>query len=358
VLGTAKLSDVASMNKAILPTFDSTRTCIYCRKSADRSLFNKEHVVHKSMTSGIQNNLTLEPEEHQFCVCSECNSAFGDTIDLSFGRDSVWSLLRFKHGSKPLSALKNLRYDRTKYRRPSNANGVPGGELIAVDDGQKDFLMRQPPQLRLFNKVESEFEFFSSAKFPELVRNSEKYDISQAGLHVSPKLSQLELEAFQAKACDILKKMGAKTVTLGSSHITADSLEEPVVQFTMDDITMRPIAKIAFNYLAFVLNDSQPEWILSHELDSVRQYIRSGKPTDNFRVVRQTNEGAQQSKPEHLVALNCVKVEGVQQLIAYVSLFNSVPFEVKLANEVRDFPGSRSKAHVWNFNSFVCERRC
>jgi hypothetical protein len=70
-----------------------TRTCIYCNETKPSGAFNREHVMHKAFGT-FTNNLVLD------CVCRQCNSTFGDGIDLKFGRDSVEGFFRFLMGMK------------------------------------------------------------------------------------------------------------------------------------------------------------------------------------------------------------------------------------------------------------------
>lgn len=53
------------------------RACIYCLNDRPPSAFNVEHVVPCAFGT-FEQNLTLD------CVCQDCNSYFGRTIELAY----------------------------------------------------------------------------------------------------------------------------------------------------------------------------------------------------------------------------------------------------------------------------------
>jgi predicted RNA-binding protein YlxR (DUF448 family) len=66
------------------------RRCIYCREEKPIRDFNREHVLNDSF-GRFQNNLVLRG-----CVCTECNTVFGKSIDRKLARDSMESVAHVK----------------------------------------------------------------------------------------------------------------------------------------------------------------------------------------------------------------------------------------------------------------------
>jgi HNH endonuclease len=71
-----------------------SKRCIYCLQERDESVFNVDHVVPRACGL-FEGNLTLD------CVCVDCNSYFGRTIEFTYARDSLEAFLRLIHGTKP-----------------------------------------------------------------------------------------------------------------------------------------------------------------------------------------------------------------------------------------------------------------
>ena len=67
--------------------------CIYCLEDKSVSSFqHTDHVIPQAF-GRFQNNLTLNE-----LVCDDCNQYFGDSIELSLGRDSLEGIARYNHG--------------------------------------------------------------------------------------------------------------------------------------------------------------------------------------------------------------------------------------------------------------------
>jgi hypothetical protein len=82
-------------------------TCIYCR---EKRSFSREHVLQASF-GRFRNALVLHNT-----VCSDCNQAFGETIDLIFARESAEGLDRYRLGIKPLAEIEKFRYSHVSLR--------------------------------------------------------------------------------------------------------------------------------------------------------------------------------------------------------------------------------------------------
>lgn len=334
------------------------RRCIYCRKFDNKSLFNKEHVVQKSMTAGksIQYNLTIEPAEFYNCVCTECNTFFGNGIDSVYGRDSLEAILRHKHGLKPLSKLSELSGQRTKVRAPAEDNEDRGAWLVPIDDGNPDMLLRYVSQIKIRSKITNKFDYFSEVEFSELLDRTAEFGLAEIELVTSPKISDSELASFQKKAYEILQQMGATKAELGAISELPPGIINPPVHITLDDDLMRAIAKIAFNYLAVVLQPLDETIILCSGFDAVRDFIRYGT-RPNFQVVTQAeDEPGQESSAGHIVRLQSQVIDSQMYVSARISIFRAITWEVLLNNQPVELKKIVQSCHFWDLERKVCER--
>lgn len=108
------------------------------------------------------------------------------------------------------------------------------------------------------------------------------------------------------------------------------------INFRIDVILRRAVAKIAFNYMAYV---TSPDFVLSPDFNEVRSFIRHGETPeypvvhvdftpilfDDHPLARQTNG--------HLVTLDWDAQRN--QVMAQVSLFNELRFVVLLGRAPR-----------------------
>jgi len=73
-----------------------------CLQEEEVSAFSTEHVVPRGL-GNWRNALTLP--KGAAIVCGACNQFFGDTLDLTFNRDSHEASLRLRHGAKKASEV-------------------------------------------------------------------------------------------------------------------------------------------------------------------------------------------------------------------------------------------------------------
>jgi hypothetical protein len=78
-------------------------TCIYCLELRDTRSFSKsEHVLQKAF-GGFKDTLVLRG-----VVCDDCNTYFGETIDLALSRDTLEGRMRFRYGILSSRKFKSL----------------------------------------------------------------------------------------------------------------------------------------------------------------------------------------------------------------------------------------------------------
>jgi hypothetical protein len=121
-------------------------TCIYCRRDRGVDGFSREHVVHRAF-GGFRGSLTLAPRANP-AVCADCNQAFGDTIDLSFTRDSYEAFRRLMAGDRSSAPIRRLLRRRLRLALP--ATHALGPLQLELDDAPDGTPVRTlVPQVRL-----------------------------------------------------------------------------------------------------------------------------------------------------------------------------------------------------------------
>lgn len=301
-------------------TTASKITCIYCHATSTNR-FPREHVIPEAFGK-FENNLTLG------CVCGECNNYFGKTLELFLARDSGEALLRLRYGLKAISEvtdLKNIRLTLTV--------DVPGPWhgariLLRADPTGEKLDSELLPQVAFCKKQDNNWIWLTEDQLgdPSFVspyRANKGINIKIVGP------SDEALERLKGK----LEKAGIPFKQKGvlEQPITDNGSIQALVEYQIDQVIFRGIAKISFNYLAF---HQEPNFVLERDFDHIRKYIRyntlpsqppviaSNRPilADDSTSWRQTNN--------HLVVLKWNKTN--QKIVSQVSLFNSITYHVSL----------------------------
>jgi hypothetical protein len=218
-----------------------TMRCIYCLRDLSDSDFSTEHVLQQSLGK-FRNNLTL-PD----LVCADCNNYFGRTIDLMLGRGSMEAVLRLNYGVQPPEKVRHLRRNRVRFTW--NTDGDWAGLILerVVESGR--LVVRPIPQVGFAKTtgtglmyVSEEILADNSLPLPDridpqrppfIVANSEEtrgrlvHLLETRGITFKPGREIL----WPAK--------GAQTLSVK-------------VEGRIDTSILRCVAKIAFNYLAWI----------------------------------------------------------------------------------------------------------
>src|SRR5216684_191003 len=100
--------------------------CIYCLLELPEDQFNTEHIVPRQLGSfeKVRND---DPLTLLLTVCADCNSYFGKTIELAFGRDSIEAVYRLKYGQKRPREFQGFNSERVVFRVPDY---MPAGGVV------------------------------------------------------------------------------------------------------------------------------------------------------------------------------------------------------------------------------------
>ena len=293
-------------------------TCIYCRSTSSKR-YPAEHVIPVSF-GRFGGGLTLH------CVCGDCNQFFANHLELHFARETGEGVVRFDYGLRVKKA--GHRGSRLTVRVKSPGPIFGARVLLAPYAQQHGKEIIYLPQVGFADENSKEWAWHLSEELtPEIIaalkpRSRVQYFYS----------SPVELERLRAR----LRELGFPA----TQHIRKDAiLPQPEmtasVTYLFDTTIRRCIAKIAFNYLASVLEEDT-RFLLREDFDAVRNFVRHGTLAENEIVSvsgspRLTKESRKGSLVDgHLIGVGWNEDEGI---LCNLSVFNAMTYQVALCRK-------------------------
>ena len=255
---------------------------------------------------------------------------------MPLSRDSLEAVLRLRYGLKPASEWKDLRYKQLKLK-VLEPGPWAGATVILEADRTGNGIEPVPV-------AQAGFCWTGSSIWDWVLEeemNAERvapYKDAQGKLGIrvcGPSATD------HKRLIETLAQCGVKFVKQGDPRapITTDGTVGIQIETEIDSAIVRAVAKIAFNYVAWVHGS---EFVLRSDFDDARHYIRLGKEpllrvvkpdknpilSDDSRHFRQTNG--------HLVVFDWNYSQ--RGLLARVSLFNTMTHLVLLCP---DYSGIR-----------------
>jgi hypothetical protein len=308
-------------------------TCIYCLRDLPEERFNREHVIPQQLGSFENCPILVRT------VCAECNSYFGNSLELAFGRDSIEAVYRLRHGQKRPEEFEGFNGERLQFRVPGN---MPGGGLVLVPAASPDdneIIMLLPAQVGVKTGSETEYVYHTEE------------DLLRHGIDRLPPPDQevkLQLVAEDDTGVERIRalvlarfpkfRVEGKLDLPPPERIDGKMLVE--IKSRVDRLLARAIAKVAFNYIAF---QAGARFALNANFDSVRRFIRYDEGGDDWReFVRILSKPLLAEETENLqVTRGHILILGwrdFETLVVWVSPYNSMAYEVTL---------TRSYQGVW-----------
>ena len=303
-------------------------TCLYCPATSDKPFNEAEHVIPQSFGTfeSREGNLTLHN------VCSVCNGYFGRTLEQHFGRDSGDAFVRLMTGLKPAEEARQVGGRRLTFRVDEPGTEFHGSWVTLAYNPEQGIVMDAPPQVAFRSLVEPEWRWYrerdiTAARLDEFRR-------CEFRIYGNPDDHARIMEKLKAAGCELSESLWS-----GLTDEQRDGgLAWVQVRYAIDDLVLRTVAKIAFNYLAKTTEQRVPGFVRRPEFDAIRQFIRHGtKPdwpvveiehkkmllgdTRNYRI---TNG--------HLLGVSWPDPRSAP--IGNVSLFNQITYLVRFTNQV------------------------
>ena len=215
-------------------------TCIYCLGERESSAFNVDHVIPRAFGM-FEQNLTLD------CVCTECNDYFGKTIELAFARDSIEAFLRLHHGVKPAHEVSELRGRRLSLTLGGDDDWNGCHVELKEEDGE--VAVDLVPQVRFARRggawVFVREELLTDTAQPLPADCDVTQDIRLVSR--SDEMDQRLIASLAARGIRFKKK------GQGGGPPSDAGLAPLDVGMRFDAMIFRCVAKIAFNYMTWVV---------------------------------------------------------------------------------------------------------
>ena len=177
------------------------RICIYCLKAHPSSAFNTEHVIPRAFGT-FEQNLTLD------CVCPECNSYFGRTMELAYTRDSLEALLRLFHGLKPATEASDLPMQRLSVVLSGDSDWHGCHIELKAEDGQ--CVIDLVPQVRFAKQGGSGWVFVTVEELADLNRALPTDIDPSHGIRVISRSAEMDRAGESIQRPDVLNQSRAE----------------------------------------------------------------------------------------------------------------------------------------------------
>jgi hypothetical protein len=240
---------------------DSCATCLYCGESKSLAMFNREHVLPQSFGTFPDNPVLRD------LVCEACNTYFSRDLELRLGRDSAEGLERFRNGIVAPKKRGSIgRHIEIRYR-----GGRLDGAILEWQVGSdgRELQVHPVPQIGFSTSPNGPFEWHRVGELPSGDVLRERGFKIDSTYFLSGGLSKEEVVRY-------VEGLGYKLVEQPAeceTGVDAEGMVPLMVSGTIDQIIVRAVAKIAFNYFAF----HYPSVASMDQFNSIRRYIRHGE---------------------------------------------------------------------------------
>lgn len=214
--------------------------CIYCLRNLNIDAFNTEHVISQAFGT-FEQNLTLND-----MVCADCNSYFGDNLELFFARDSAEAYERIKHGIKPPEKIRDYPQNRLTFSLDVDDKKWRGA-LVRLTCESDTEVVELVPQVGFRRETYPDWISFTEDEIanPETPIPS---DIADDGMRIiapTDDVMKRLIGVLRQRGIPFEKKgqMSPPSTTTGDIGIFVHTKIDPIVK--------RCMAKIAFNYLGY-----------------------------------------------------------------------------------------------------------
>ena len=295
-------------------------SCIYC-PAQQPVPYHKEHVIPQAFGR-------FRPDIYIRSVCPLCNEHFGRELDWFLNRDSGEALIRSRCQPRLASKAGHLKSKRVKMT--INAPGPwMGARVYLLPDAISGTLRTELiPQIAFRKKGEDNWIWFTV---------KELRAASAETLQGYTKNSEMRIIGPSKASCDYLRNRLAqlqipfKEQGKLDDPMTDNGEIEVCVEYAIDQTILRAVAKIAFNYLAYVHGADMAS---RDDFDAIRNFIRHGhKPswepvTPRAARILAEETGGVRCTNGHLLTIEWDPTgDGI---IARVSLFNDITYAVRL----------------------------
>ena len=296
--------------------------CIYCKENKHRSLFTREHVLQEAF--GLYGTQTMTLIN---IVCKDCNSSFGEKIDRTLARDTIEGLARFRFGVKNIN--NEFREEYKKNIRLIIYGFLKGLEVIVIPLDGKLSIIPYKKDIGL-RKTDGTYDFFDSEKISDKTLCKKTYPLHLDRIIILPVDNSIRVKQTLAD------RWGINDYKIPDySNVEFDTLIERTASLEH----MRAIAKIAFNYLAYLYKNNI-QILLNPSFDLIRNFIKNGEGKF-YDFIKVSNETSEQGNLHYIT----MEMKHDKAIVANVSLFTYYNYKIILTPYFPVFiPGLNSKS--------------
>jgi hypothetical protein len=291
--------------------------CIYCPEELLRPV-PPEHIIPQGFGT-FENNLTL------FCVCANCNRFFGSTLEWPMRNSSPEGILRFVHGFGQ-GQVGGIGTKGIEFKIVESADWRGARVVLKVNRRTRSSHVYPIPQVGARRNPSEEWVWYLEkdldAEFAAKYPKGSEFRIVGGGNDQKRMLERLK------RVCPTYLHKGVLESPIGKDgKIGLNYLHE------FNAVVRRCLAKIAFNYLAFVAGE---EFAKRPDFDAVRAFIRHGTEPENdlVRVGRRPILATELLTGARVTNGHIIAVEALldkRQIQARLALFNSLKYRIILA---------------------------
>lgn len=332
------------------------RQCIYCLRKLTFSParkfrtedWSREHVLQQAFGQ-FENALTLVGR-----VCSDCNSYFGKTLDVPLSRSGVNEINRFKHGSKDLQRIGELKRAGLEFRFACPGDDVLDGACLEFFDCDGQVSYRLANQYAFRDKLTNEW-----ISLPEEQFHSEdpRIKFPSIGLHDGP-CRAITLTA--QKNDELITRAYYKGVHFPSLETSRPNQSRPMLLgFSVEKVHQRAMAKNVFNYLAKT-TEYAPDLVLSSIFNPLRSFILAGEDT-GWQITSVANQPmlvgenrAELLTHGHLISINCERSGSNVVWKGQISIYNEMVFDIVMTGNPAAIYYPISSCHLWDVETKKC----
>jgi len=317
-------------------------TCVYCGASPSTAKFNREHVVPEAFGM-FEDNFVLHG-----VVCRKCNSYFSGELEIPLARQTYEGLSRYESGIALPDEKKRIGHSR-RLRAVLEGTDFDGAAIEWCRDPDTSKLAARPArQIGIAQVEHGPVSWFVPSELPS------RDAIHSLGFTLPVTLWFLGCHPEEVRGLLIERgwpasyiPVTAEEVGLGPYAIPGATL--PLrVSGTIDDVVLRAIAKIAFNYLIYHFEGVAR----MDQLAGIRHYIRYGdNPFRRSFVSVSKGSSFGNVPPEVRLEAHMVAIDWDwrrKRLVGNVSLFDWAKYSLAFGDGFAIPMAHVRSAHIFN----------
>jgi hypothetical protein len=333
--------EIRSERRSVVPGMAVTE-CLYCPTTRDGPFPNAEHVLPQAFGKfdSREGNLTLHN------VCPQCNAYFGRHLEQHFGRDTLDAYFRLLAGVKPAEEAAEVGGRRLTFQIEEPGTEFHRSWMSLAYDPERWIVMEAPAQVAFRGREETEWRWY-------LERDITKERLSEF------RTCRFRVYGSPESAVRIAERMEAIGLSSETSLWTdrSEETQDPsfeIVRIEIDDVVLRSVAKIAFNYFAWATEDRLPGFVRREDFAPIRAFIRYGtQPAWNPVSIGDGN--VQLADTRTRITSGHVLVvawpDSRKSPVGNVSLFNQITYVVRFADRVPGIWWELDSGHYFNIRT-------